>query len=549
MYSRMAPCKTSFTLVEKPCLKACEHVWDHPSIDGRRQGLKKYCDAALANGGSVDVEYAQKYDYGRFYTVDTSMCSASPMPSSARTVLFGATERDIDIVACHQSILLMLLEKHYPDDAESYRLLKQYVESRDDLLKQFNVPKGVAKQLFNIIVYGGSFNTWVKDQEIDLDTLKYPKVFVMNFEQEVRSITPMILAVDRFKPITQSFQKYKLNKAKEKYQSKFDVEKFHLAGGKLLSAILQDKETCIIRHAMKYLQSNGVVVTAYCFDGFQVTKNSWDSAHLDALNKLQRENGGGRVQFIEKPFKEPLDMSLCLTREDKKEFAKQLFQSVERSDTEHKTKKKKKEPKNKTRKNKKDKKKKEEDGQFLLPLEDISKGAKCVALAIAPELKKELVHCEEWYAFNAETNLWKQVKKPSYLIVSMIHKFLDKSIRIKNKESGNTEDAEVKKKISQDVESYCKFYRGCDSPSYLSNMRDHLSIILNDDDFVNTLDANVGYLAFANGMVNLKTMEFREGLRQDDYLTKTIPFDYEVPPTEDVAFVRGVIHKICNVND
>ena len=228
------------------------------------------------------------------------------------------------------------------------------------------MPKGVAKQLFNIIVYGGSFHTWVKDQEIDLDTLQYPKVFVMNFEQEVRSITPMILAVDRFKPITQSFQKYKRNKAKEKYLSKFDAEKFHLAGGKLLSAILQDKETCIIRHAMKHLQSNGVVVTAYCFDGFQVTKNSWDSAHLDALNKLQRENGGGRVQFIEKPFKEPLDMSLCLTREDKKAIAKQLFQSVERSDTEHKTKKKKKkEKKNKTRKNKKDKKKKEEEQGVL----------------------------------------------------------------------------------------------------------------------------------------------------------------------------------------
>ena len=145
-------------------------------------------------------------------------------------------------------------------------------------------------------------------------------------------------------------------------------------------------------------------------------------------------------------------------------------------------------------------------------MEDIAKGAKCVALAIAPELKKGLVHCEDvWYAFHPETNLWKKVKKPSYLIVSMIHKFLDKSIHQKNKESCKTEDPEIKKKISEDIADLCKFYKSCDAPSYLSNMRDHLSIILNDDDFINTLDANVGYLAFANGMVNLKTMEFREG--------------------------------------
>ena len=101
-----------------------------------------------------------------------------------------------------------------------------------------------------------------------------------------------------------------------------------------------------------------------------------------------------------------------------------------------------------------------------------------MALAIAPELKKGLVHCEDvWYAFHPETNLWKKVKKPSYLIVSMIHKFLDKSIHQKNKESCKTEDPEIKKKISEDIEVLCKFYKGCDSPSYLSNMRDHLSII------------------------------------------------------------------------
>jgi phage/plasmid-associated DNA primase len=44
-------------------------------------------------------------------------------------------------------------------------------------------------------------------------------------------------------------------------------------------------------------------------------------------------------------------------------------------------------------------------------------------------------------------------------------------------------------------------------------------------------------------------LEFREGIRSSDFITDTIPFDYNVPDQEDLEFVRNVMFKICNANE
>lgn len=196
-----------------------------------------------------------------------------------------------------------------------------------------------------------------------------------------------------------------------------------------------------------------------------------------------------------------------------------------------------------------DKEQKERES-LCLTTDEIDKGARCVALKISEQLKKRLVHCDGWYAVT-KLNLWNKVKKPSFLIVSEIHKFLDRSIFYKNQESFavSEEEIELKKQLSAECMKLHKFYSTCDSSSYLSNITNHLSVIINDDDFADNLDKNIGYMAFTNGVVELKTMKFRKGICQDDYITRTIPFDYEVPEESSVHFVKDIIHKICNVND
>ena len=189
----------------------------------------------------------------------------------------------------------------------------------------------------------------------------------------------------------------------------------------------------------------------------------------------------------------------------------------------------------------------EDEQSLFLPLDAIRKGALNVAKAIAPELRHDLIYSRErWWSVNKDTNLWYTLKKPSYIIVETIQKHLDKMIKMKNREAASEADPEKKKLLTMEIEEYCKFYQKCDSCSYLSNIGDHFTAILRDDEFYDKLDANVGYLAFENGVVDLATLKFRAGIRQDDFITRTIPMDYKVPKDADVEWVRNVIFKICN---
>ena len=75
---------------------------------------------------------------------------------------------------------------------------------------------------------------------------------------------------------------------------------------------------------------------------------------------------------------------------------------------------------------------------LVLSIPDIAKGSRAVAQVITEELRQELVFSTEaWYAIDKSTNLWMTLKKPHYLVVGMIHKFLDYSVMMKNVEYYN----------------------------------------------------------------------------------------------------------------
>ena len=49
--------------------------------------------------------------------------------------------------------------------------------------------------------------------------------------------------------------------------------------------------------------------------------------------------------------------------------------------------------------------------------------------------------------------------------------------------------------------------------------------------------------------MDLKTLEFRTGLRSSDYLTRTIPYNYEGSKQEDIEKIKKELLKICNMNE
>ncbi len=182
-----------------------------------------------------------------------------------------------------------------------------------------------------------------------------------------------------------------------------------------------------------------------------------------------------------------------------------------------------------------------------ISLDVLEKGALSIANAIKCDLKEVLVYCNKsWYSVDEKTNLWMVIEKPSYTVVSVIHSYIKESLSILFDELQNTEDQEERKKLTGEISRYTKFYKTCDNAGFLSNMFNHLTNLLRDDNFINKLDNNGGHLVYKNGILNMVSGKFVEGIKQSDFITKTIPFNYKKASKEEIDFVNDVMLKICN---
>lgn len=170
------------------------------------------------------------------------------------------------------------------------------------------------------------------------------------------------------------------------------------------------------------------------------------------------------------------------------------------------------------------------------------------AITISKTLKDTLILCnEEWYMLT-ETNLWRQQKEPSYYIIIELRKYIDKSNKKIVFQIAKTHDEDAKKKLIDLSEKYLKAYKSTIASSFLNTLTKCLKTLLVNNTFVDKLDNNPNLLAFQNGIMDLKTKEFRKGIVSGDFLTKTIPYDYKKGDLIKKSFVKSVLLKILNNN-
>ena len=185
---------------------------------------------------------------------------------------------------------------------------------------------------------------------------------------------------------------------------------------------------------------------------------------------------------------------------------------------------------------------------YFIPLNNMTKGALTIAECISPKLERHLKWSNNnWFMFYKKTNLWIETKEPSHLIVQMIHKHIDYSIKIKINERSKAEDDE-QKIITDEIAKYSKMYSEVDKSGFYSMITKHLKTILFDEEFYLKLDNNPYKIAFQDGIYDMRENKFNKGYNDYDYITKTIPFDYVLPTLEQTDFVKNVIFKICNCN-
>jgi phage/plasmid-associated DNA primase len=142
-----------------------------------------------------------------------------------------------------------------------------------------------------------------------------------------------------------------------------------------------------------------------------------------------------------------------------------------------------------------------------------------------------------WFKFDNKTTLWKHEKHE--IIVDEVFKCLDKLFTETYELLG--EDDPRRKQVSQ-----ARVKLG---DNLADKLTERLMISFYDPDFQMVLDKTVEVFNFKNGLLDLKTMEFRKRT-SDDMYTKCLQFDYDVKIRkqlkEEIKYIKSLLLKVCN---
>ena len=168
---------------------------------------------------------------------------------------------------------------------------------------------------------------------------------------------------------------------------------------------------------------------------------------------------------------------------------------------------------------------------------------KLIAEIISKTLKQTLKLCnDEWYMLTSN-NLWEKQKNPTFYVLDELYKYLDKTKDSLNAMHANAVDDFQKQQTTKRLQEWLNKYIQISKQSYLTVLINILRPLLMDNEFSKKLDNNKGFLAFKNGIVDLRTKEFRKGILWNDFITKTILYDY-VP--SDFTYLKSILKPIMN---
>jgi hypothetical protein len=187
---------------------------------------------------------------------------------------------------------------------------------------------------------------------------------------------------------------------------------------------------------------------------------------------------------------------------------------------------------------------------IYISVDILKRGCNDVAKFIASRLKQNLIYCNDlWFQFDIQTCLWRITKRPDAMVINHIQRDIDETRESILYKKNRTDDEDEKKNLSLLEKMFVDYHREVSKGAYVSQTLKFLADYLLDADFEKILDNQTGFVAFKNGILDLKTLDFRNGLLQSDFITKTIPHNYTEKNDDDVIDVRTALKKICNWND
>jgi len=187
-----------------------------------------------------------------------------------------------------------------------------------------------------------------------------------------------------------------------------------------------------------------------------------------------------------------------------------------------------------------------DDTSYDTTIENIKDLYQC-SILISSKLKDVVILCnEQWFVLQS-TNLWNRVKDPTFQITTQIRKYIDYNTAKISNDLTKCDDEEQHKTMVKHLKMWIECYTLINGSGYMSQLMKNLRPQLTDNDFETKLDVLKYQVAYKNGILDLKTLYFREGIFGSDYITKTIPYNYEESTEADRAIVLKELLKICNM--
>ncbi len=185
---------------------------------------------------------------------------------------------------------------------------------------------------------------------------------------------------------------------------------------------------------------------------------------------------------------------------------------------------------------------------LFMPSSLLTHGVLGVCEHITPEVRKYVRYCNDrWYCYDTVECLWNVSKDPTHLFIKILNKYLNWNIV---KISKKLAEAAVGDEISSDDMKYRNQFIAAlnefDKSSTSSQMKKHFQHLINEKDFTSQLDNHKDCLVFADGIYNMKTQQFRKGLRYDDMLSFKLPYKYREATSTDKERAKNIIMKICS---
>jgi len=235
--------------------------------------LKKQIEI-IGKKNVLNPNHKKKSKYGRAYS--SKNMSMINLRGKVKNTLLKDLYITFDIKNCHYSILLNIANKLKIE----CKILMDYVTNQDKYYKlltnEYGTNNKTNKQLMIKLLYGGSFNNWIIENNIEKSKIKLDCINILEYE-----IKELLNEIIKLNPLF-----YESVKRNVKNKNKTEKEK----KSSFFGLYLQELDFQVVNNAILYLIENTDIlnydnyyIICYEYDGFSLIKDKVLSYGIDKL--------------------------------------------------------------------------------------------------------------------------------------------------------------------------------------------------------------------------------------------------------------------------